>query len=356
MKIKKIKINAKTPYDVIIGKGILSDLAAELPENLGKTAVIITDNNVLPLYEPVVRKSLKEAGFSVISYTFESGEKHKTPKELIKILNFLADNKVTRSDFIIALGGGIVGDMAGFAAGVYLRGIKYVQVPTTFLAAVDSSVGGKTAVNLNAGKNLAGMFYQPAITICDTDTFKTLDDITFADGVSEAVKHGFILDEAFFRKLQSRTREEYMNEIVEIVARNVEIKGRIVEADEFEQGKRQLLNFGHTAAHAIEKCTDHAVSHGQAVATGMVIMARAAYKKGFCNADFSMEIKEAFSGFKSIFDTDITAEEMAEAALSDKKRSGEKINIVIPESIGNCVIKQIEVSELLEIFKLGLEK
>ena len=355
--MKKIKINVKTPYDVIIGKGLLSGFAEYLPlsELKSKTAVIITDSNVFPLYESTVRKSLESAGFSVLTYVFESGEKHKSSETLIGILNFLADNKVTRSDFIVALGGGIVGDMAGFAAGIYLRGIRYIQVPTTFLAAVDSSVGGKTAVNLNAGKNLAGLFYQPEAVICDPETFKTLDDSTFADGVSEAVKHGFILDEKLFNKLKNSTRTEYMENIEEIIARNVEIKGEIVTEDEFEKGRRQLLNFGHTAGHAIEKYTNHAVSHGQAVAAGMVIMARAAHKKGFCEFDYSGEVEAAFLGFPQALNMNFSAEEMYEAGLSDKKRSGEKINIIIPEKIGKCVVKTIEATELLEVFKLGLE-
>jgi 3-dehydroquinate synthase len=355
MKIRRIKINTGAPYDVIIGRGILSELAAHLPPNMGKTAVIITDKNVQPLYEPAVRKALEDAGYSVLTHAFESGEKHKTPEELVSILNFMAESKVTRGDFVIALGGGIAGDMAGFAAGIFLRGIPYVQIPTTFLAAVDSSVGGKTAVNLNAGKNLAGLFYQPRAVICDPEAFKTLDDFTFADGVSEAVKHGFIHDEKLFYILSKKSRAEYMDDIVEIVARNVEIKGEIVEADEFEQGKRQLLNFGHTAAHAIEKSTNHALSHGQAVAEGMVIMSRAAYKKGYCGTDFSREISQAFSGFASEINTKFSAEKMYEAALSDKKKRGGKINIIIPERVGKCVIKEIEASELLEIFKLGME-
>jgi 3-dehydroquinate synthase len=352
--MRTVRINAGNPYDVIIGKGILSDLAGYLKDFAGKTAVIITDDNVSLLYEPMVRKSLEKAGFKVLTFVFKNGENNKSPDTLINILNFLAGSKITRSDFIIALGGGICGDMAGFAAGVYLRGIKYIQIPTTFLAAVDSSVGGKTAVNLTAGKNLAGLFYQPEIVICDTDTFNTLDDLTFTDGVSEAVKHGFILDEEFFRKLKGRTRLEYMNDIVEIVARNVEIKGEVVESDEFETGRRQLLNFGHTAGHAIEKCTAHKISHGKAVAAGMIIMTKAAYKKGFCNTDYSGEIIEAFSGFNDVINLDYNAEELYEAGLSDKKRAGGNINIIIPERMGKCIVKTIEAAELLDVFKAGL--
>jgi 3-dehydroquinate synthase len=353
----KVRINVKKPYDVVIEKGILREIAAfMLQEFKGKTAAIITDNNVMKLYEPVVRQSLENAGYTVVSYAFKSGEKHKRPEELFNILNFLADYKITRSDFIIALGGGIAGDLAGFAAGIYLRGIRYIQIPTTFLAAVDSSVGGKTAVNLSAGKNLAGLFYQPENVICDPNTFDTLSDEIFADGVSETVKHGFISDERFFHSLSGKNREQYMENIVEIITRNVEIKGEIVESDEFEKGRRQLLNFGHTAGHAIEKVTNHAVSHGQAVAAGMILMARAAYKKGFCECDYSREIEAAFAGFQSVINLNYDAEKLYEAALSDKKRSGGKINIIIPERTGECIIKEIKSTELLEIFKLGLEK
>ena len=355
METRKVKISATPPYDVVIGKGILHDLASYLPDNMGETAVIITDCNVKLLYESAARESLEKAGYKVISYAFESGENHKTPEELFKILNFMAENRVTRSDFIVALGGGIVGDMAGFAAGIYLRGIKYAQVPTTFLAAVDSSVGGKTAVNLNAGKNLAGVFYQPRVVICDPLTFETLDGPTFTDGVSEAVKHGFILDRDLFNNLKGKTRVGYMDDIVNIIARNVEIKGSVVEEDEFEKGRRQLLNFGHTAAHAIEKCTVHGVTHGRAVAVGMVIMARAAYKKGLCDEDYSGEITAAFSGFSQALEMSFSAEQMYEAGLSDKKRSGGKLNIIIPERVGKCIIKEIEASELYDVFKAGLQ-
>jgi 3-dehydroquinate synthase len=350
----KVRINVKKPYDVIIKNNILPEIALYLQGFNGSTAAIITDENVYKLYEPTVRASLENAGINVVSHVFKSGEKNKNSDELFKIINFLAEKKVTRSDFLIALGGGIVGDMAGFAAGIYLRGIKYIQVPTTFLATVDSSVGGKTAVNLSAGKNLAGLFYQPEIVICDPETFYTLDDVTFADGVSESIKHGMICDEEFFRFLSGKTRVDYMKDIVKIVVQNVKIKSRIVESDEFEKGQRQLLNFGHTAGHAIEKVTNHAVSHGQAVAAGMILMSRAAYKKGFCERNYSCEIEKALSGFSHEIDLNYNAEELYEAALSDKKRSGEKVNIIIPESIGKCVIKRINTEKLFGIFKAGL--
>ena len=350
----KIKINVKKPYDVIIKSNILTSLASYLPEGLGNTAAIITDDNVEPLYGQVVRKSLEDGGFRVITYVFKHGEANKSTDTLISILNYLADNKVTRSDFIAALGGGITGDVAGFAAGVYLRGIRYIQIPTTFLSAVDSSVGGKTGVNLTAGKNLTGLFYQPDAVICDPETFRTLDDDIFIDGVSEAVKHGFILDEDFFRALSGKTRAEYMDDIENIIARNVEIKGEIVASDEFECGRRQLLNFGHTAGHAIEKVTNHAVSHGQAVAAGMIIMTRAAYRMGYCDTDYSGDIRAAFSGFRNRIDTAYNPDDLYSAALSDKKRAGDKINIIIPEQSGKCVIKTIKAEELLDVFKAGV--
>ena len=251
----------------------------------------------------------------------------------------------------MALGGGVTGDMAGFAASCYLRGVPFVQLPTTFLAAVDSSVGGKTAVDLRAGKNLCGAFHQPSLVLCDTDTLSTLPAEIFADGAAEALKAGLLCDETLFAKMETG---KYQAEIAPIIGRCVEIKAQLVEEDERDTGARQLLNLGHTMGHAAEKISNFSLSHGHAVAMGMAAMARAAERLGICGP-CSDRIAAALmkNGLPAI--CPYGAEDLVSAALSDKKRSGGKINLVLPKRIGECMLYPVEVTELARIFALGLE-
>ena len=278
--MQTVTVNASSTYPVHIGGGLL-DKAGELIAEVTKsrTCAVITDSTVEKLYAARVCRSLQDAGFRVCRQAFPAGERSKNITTYSGMLEFLAESKLTRSDLVVTLGGGVVGDMGGFAAATYQRGIDFVQMPTTFLAAADSSVGGKTAVNLAAGKNLAGAFHQPKMVICDTDTFKSLPADTFADGMAETLKHGLIADEGFFSALMDGGRS-----VDEMVRRNVEIKASVVNADEFERGRRKLLNFGHTLGHAIEKNSGFTITHGHAVAIGMVLAARAGEKMGFSPA------------------------------------------------------------------------
>ncbi len=346
---KKVTVKGvKKPYDIIIGKDILHILPEKIKElTKAKTVAVITDDHVDALYSHTVLDMLQRAGFHVLKFAFQNGEKHKTMETICDILEFLAENSVTRSDLIVALGGGIVGDVSGYAAASYLRGIDFIQVPTTFLAAIDSSVGGKTGVNLKSGKNLAGAFYQPRLVVCDTRTFDTLSEDNFKEGVSEAIKYGAICDKELFDLLSKNSTMD----IESVVERCVSIKADIVSADEFDTGKRQLLNFGHTIGHAIEKTTNFEISHGIAVGIGMAIISKISDRLGWSTEDTHSQIIKCLENNGIPTNTDATTEELLSAIVKDKKRNGETINLVIPEKIGRCVLKTVKVSLLKEVLQ-----
>lgn len=342
-----IKVNASKEYEVVIGRGILPTLGERCLSLFGKSrAVIVTDSNVAPLWLDKAKSALEGAGIDTVEFIFPAGEDSKSKETLFELLEFAAENRITRSDFAVALGGGVTGDMTGLAASLYLRGIPFVQVPTTLLAAVDSSVGGKTAVNLAAGKNLAGAFYQPSLVLCDTDTLATLPACEFANGMAEVIKYGVIFDKDLFDKVQGG---DVKSDIEKIIARCVELKRDVVAKDEFDNGERQLLNFGHTMAHSIEKCSNFEIAHGSAVAIGMVVAAKASAKLGWSAEDCTEAIIEANKNNSLPVECNFTAKDLADAALSDKKRTGGTINFVVPEVMGKCVLKKIPVETLYEI-------
>lgn len=345
--MKTVLVNASKEYEVIIGTDILSSLGERCASLFGRSrAVIVTDSNVAPIWLKKAENSLNEAGIETVSFIFEAGEDSKSKETLFELLEFMAENRLTRTDFAVALGGGVTGDMTGLAASLYLRGIPFVQVPTTLLAAVDSSVGGKTAVNLTAGKNLMGAFYQPSLVLCDILTLGTLSDEVFADGMAEVIKYGVIFDRELFDSVKGgNVRDNLEN----IIAKCVELKRDVVAKDEFDKGERQLLNFGHTMAHSIEKCSNFEVSHGSAVAIGMVIAARASAKLGWSKEDCTDEIIEANRNNSLPCECVYSPAELANAALSDKKREGATINFVVPEVIGKCVLQKVSVDVLKDI-------
>lgn len=342
--MQTVMVNASTAYPVHIGGGLL-ERAGELIAGAtrSRTCAVMTDSTVESLYAPQVCRSLQEAGFRVCLHAFPAGERNKNLTSYGGMLEFLAENRLTRSDFVVALGGGVVGDMAGFAAATYQRGIDFVQIPTTFLAAVDSSVGGKTAIDLAAGKNLAGAFHQPRLVLCDTDAFRTLPPETFADGMAETIKHGFIADKSFYSFLMT---EDVHSHIGDVVRRNVEIKAAVVHADEFERGARKLLNFGHTLGHAIEKCSGYTVSHGYAVAAGMVLAARAGEKMDVSPAGTLDAVMAACRRFGLPVECPYTAGELYAAATGDKKRDGGSIDVVMLEEIGKAKTVRLDMEGL----------
>lgn len=346
---KKVTVKGvKKPYDIVIGNNILNTLPEKIKEiSNAKNVVVITDDNVDKLYSDNVIRFLKNGGFNVHKFVFPHGENHKTMLTVCDILEFMAENNVTRSDLIVALGGGIVGDVSGYVASSYLRGIDFVQVPTTFLAAIDSSVGGKTGVNLKSGKNLAGAFYQPRLVVCDTKTFYTLPEENFREGVAEAIKYGVICDKELFNLLS--TFENF--DIESIIERCVSIKAEIVAVDEFDLGRRQLLNFGHTIGHAIEKATDFKISHGIAVGIGMAIISKISDELNWSSEKTHQGIVKCLEKNLIPTECDAKTEDILSAMIKDKKRNGDTINIVIPEKIGNCILKNIAVSELEDVLK-----
>ena len=352
--MKTIKVQASTTYDIVIGKDLLANTGAYCREALGKPCrlCLVTDDKVAPLYLEPVRNSLEQAGFDVFYYVFPNGEGSKNTETLVELLEILAENRLTRSDALVALGGGVVGDLTGFAAAVYLRGIRFVQIPTTLLAAVDSSVGGKTGVDLQAGKNLMGAFHQPSLVLCDYTTLDTLEPSVFADGCAEVIKYGVIQD----RPLFDRLKKGIHTQLEDVIASCVVHKRDIVEADEFDKGTRQLLNLGHTVGHAIEICSQLTVSHGSAVAMGMVIVTRAAVAMGLCPERDLDELIALLDAVALPTECAFSAEELTEVALADKKRTGGTITLVIPYGIGDSRLVATPVEALCEFIEKGLPR
>ena len=344
--MKTVTVNASKAYEIKIGPGLLTTLGEEA-RLLGKARkiAIVSETNVYPLYGKQAEDSLKAAGFEVVSFIFPAGEESKCAATYLELLNFLAQNKLTRTDLIVALGGGVVGDLAGFAAATYLRGIRFIQIPTTLLAAVDSSVGGKTAIDLPAGKNLVGAFWQPSLVLCDTDTLNTLPRDVFLDGCAEVIKYGILYDEGFFSSLEA-TGPDFDREAV--IARCVEMKRDVVMEDEFDTGMRMKLNLGHTIGHGVEASSGFTLSHGKSVAIGIAIVSRASH----CPDN------DRIIGILKQFDLPVTTETDADTlfryALSDKKRSGGTVNLIIPRTIGNCEIVPTPVEQIKSFIEEGL--
>lgn len=347
-----IQVRASKTYDIHIGSCILSTAGAKIAE-LGKAkkVCIVSETTVWPLYGQIVWESLAAREFEVCKFVFPAGEASKNGLTYLELLNFLAQNQLTRSDLIVALGGGVVGDLAGFAAATFLRGIRFVQIPTTLLAAVDSSVGGKTAIDLSAGKNLAGAFCQPSLVICDTDTLNTLSEDVFRDGCAEVIKYAILYDEALFETLK---KDGLAFDREAVIARCVALKRDVVHEDEFDTGARQKLNLGHTIGHGVEAMSNFTLSHGKSVAIGTAIVARASQCFGICGSETVDEILSLLTQFGLPVSTDYTASQLHQCALSDKKRSGGVVNLIVPEKIGSCYIRPTVVTELESFIQAGL--
>ena len=357
--MKRIRVRTGNAYDVVIGRGLLDDCGRLLSERLaaeGKPAgascriALISDSSVLPLYGERMKASLEKAGFSVVSYAFPAGEASKNLDTYAQILRFLAAEHISRSDRIAALGGGVTGDMAGFAAATFLRGIPFLQIPTSLLAMVDSSVGGKTAVDLPEGKNLVGAFHQPCLVVCDPDVLDSLPEAVFQDGSAEVIKYGMLGSEAFFRELEETPIRDQAENVIETC---VSMKRDVVEADEFDTGERRKLNLGHSFGHAIEECSDFGISHGLAVAAGMALITRAAVRKGFCEPQALPRLLSLLEKYGLPTGTDFSAARLAGAALSDKKFAGGRLHLIVPEGVGRCRILPVPAEELTDWLNAG---
>ncbi len=350
--MKTITIKTLKEYNVLVGNGLHKEIgtyAASLDQ--ASKVAIISDSNVWPLYGNTVQESLENSGFEVCRYVFPAGEASKNGEMYLSILDFLAQEHITRTDLLVALGGGVVGDMAGFAAATYLRGISYIQMPTSLLAMVDSSVGGKTAIDLPSGKNLAGAFYQPSLVLCDIDALNTLPTEIFRDGCAEVIKYGILFDKALFDHLYQHGLN-FHREMV--VSRCVELKRDVVVSDEFDRGLRQKLNLGHTVGHGIEANSNFTVSHGQAVAAGTAIVSRAGLANGICEKDVCDQIISIFKKFGLPVTTSNSADVLYRYMLSDKKRAGDTVNLIVPKSIGDCMIIPTHTTQLKSFIEAGL--
>ncbi len=343
------KINVLNSYNVTVGNNTLEDTDSILKAlNIKGKIAIVSDSNVAPLYLKRLESIIKD--YSPVHYIFPAGESSKNIATLSNILEFFAESGLTRQDTVIALGGGVTGDMSGFAAGVYMRGIKYVQIPTTLLACVDSSVGGKTAIDLEAGKNLAGLFIQPQAVICDTSLLSTLTPKIYSDGMAEVIKTAILGDKELFEFLENPFGDA--NEY--IVSHCVAYKSKIVTEDEFEMGVRKLLNLGHTPAHSIEKLSGYTISHGSAVAIGLSIMARSSYEEGLIDCSLKDRIINLIKKYSLPTTTQYSAKELADTAFYDKKRQGDKISLIKIRGIGDCFIEQHRLNEVEDIFARGM--
>lgn len=357
-----LTINTHHPYDVISQAGALSTLGKICTEIINPCKIcVVTDDNVDLLYSDTVIASLDAAGFAVHKLVFAPGEHTKSLISVGVILDFLSEKEFTRTDVVLALGGGVIGDLTGFSASVYLRGIRYIQVPTTFLAAVDSSVGGKTGVNLASGKNLAGTFWQPTLVVFDPMTMNSLGAPMILDGLAETIKCGMIADKGLFDFLEAvpwnglPTGQSLYAFVDRCALGAIGVKQKLVEEDEQDLAQRQLLNFGHTIGHAIELSSRYTVSHGHAVAKGMVIVTRAAMVKGWSKEDCLTPLLNTLNKFGFPLEVPYSAESLAEIALRDKKRKGKTINLVIPIRQGEAALKAIDIDELKSFIETGLQ-
>lgn len=350
--MQTISVMSHEPYDVSIGAGLLQQLGTRTAAAVsGRRAVIVTDTHVWPLYGAPARDALCAAGFSVAEFVFPAGESQKNAATYLKLLDFLAAQNVTRSDVLIALGGGVVGDLCGFAAATYRRGMPFVQVPTTLLAMVDAAVGGKNGIDLPSGKNMAGTFHSPRFVLCDTDTLASLPSDIFRDGCAEIVKYAVLYDSALFAQLQAHGAAFPRQPVI---CRCIEHKRDAVRADEYDRGVRRLLNFGHTVGHALETLSQYTLSHGQAVAIGMCAVTRAAIANGECDDALLPQLIDLLEKFGLPTETDIPAQAWLAQICADKKWDGDRICLIVPATVGCCTCKYCSMQELQSWFKAGM--
>lgn len=346
--MKTINVRTSRPYDVIIERGSLKKSGELISQVINsKKAVIITDDTVDSLYSDILVQSLEKSGIIASVFVFQHGEQSKNLTTLGRIYDFLCEVRITRSDFLIALGGGVVGDITGFAAASFLRGIEFVQIPTTLLAQVDSSVGGKTAIDIAGGKNLVGAFKQPALVICDSDTLRTLPQSELSCGMAEVIKYGMIRNEQLFELLEKHdisNVDEIMDDIVYIC---IDIKRDVVENDEYDRGERMILNFGHTLGHAIEgwhNYTDY--THGMGVAVGMCMIT-----ERLCDNTISERLKNCIKSYGLPTTTEAKIGELLPYCSTDKKCEADSISYIVCNKIGTAEIRKVTVTEFEKLME-----
>ena len=359
----KIHVTASKDYDVIIGAGILPEtgkIAREILPQAGKV-LIVSDTNVAPLYMKTVKDSLASSGFEAFEYVFEAGERSKNIDSIAGMWDLMAKEGFTRADAVAALGGGVAGDMGGFAAATFLRGISVIQIPTSLLAMVDSSIGGKTGIDLPVAKNQVGAFHQPSVVIEDTDCLKTLSPDLFTEGMGEVIKYAFIMDLPLYDLLRKTADEGKAAELASdtdmltsVIKSCVADKAYVIANDEFDTGLRQILNFGHTVGHVIESRSDFSLPHGVCVAKGMGIVTDAAVKAGTCDPQEAAKMKDLIEAFGLPSSDGITAQDAVDGAMNDKKKRGDTLSLVVVNKIGKAEIFKVTSGEYLEFLEKGL--
>ncbi|WP_455146003.1 3-dehydroquinate synthase [Brachyspira pilosicoli] len=350
--MNKVNINInndlKINYDILVEKGLINDTGKLVKEVLrGKRALIVTDDIVDKFYTETVKKSLEKENIITSVCVLENGETNKNIESIYNIYSSLAKNELSRKDIIIALGGGVIGDMAGYAAAAWMRGIDFVQIPTTLLACVDSSVGGKTGINIKEGKNLVGAFHSPRLVIMDSDVLNTLPKREFNAGMAEVIKHAFLFDKKLLKYLENNNNNFDMDFILK---RNCELKGHIVEIDYKEKKERMFLNFGHTIGHSVENAAGYGVLlHGEAVAIGVIFAIEYGIKKNITKDKSLLErAKNIFAKFS--LPTEIPSNiNLKDAIKLDKKRSNDEINFVFLEDIEKPLINKVSINDIVNL-------
>ena len=356
-----VMCDGKKAYEIVMGEGALFD-APDFDICAGKRVMIVTDDHVAPLYAEALKERLLPLSASVSCHVLPAGERHKTLDEVRRLYGALIPARFDRNDLILALGGGVIGDLAGFAAATYLRGIRFIQIPTTLLSMTDSSIGGKTGVDFDGYKNMVGAFHMPALVYIHPDVLKTLPDRELSSGMAEVIKHGLIRDAAYAEETAKRRDEVFARDhasLTALIRRSCEIKASVVEADPYEKGERALLNFGHTIGHAIEKAYGFRMLHGECVSLGCVAAARISLRRGLIGEEDFALIRELFSAYRlpvSAKDLPPT-EEILALTLSDKKMYAGQIRFVLLKRIGEAFVSEDvtkeEMREAVESLREG---
>lgn len=335
------EINIKNNNDIELRDYIL--------ENKNRKFAIISDENVYFIYRNKLNNLLREVDYYI--FTFPQGENSKSFKIYEEILKFLSDNDFSRGDAIISFGGGVTGDISGYVASTYLRGIDLISVPTTLLSMIDSSVGGKNGINFNGLKNQIGSFYFPSYVHIDYDFLKTLDKRNINNGLAEIFKYSVLEDKNLYLYLKENKELDYE----QIIKKSLEIKLKYVRGDEKDKGKRQYLNLGHTIAHGIEGLSNYSINHGEAVGIGTIYMARASYKMGLAKEPFYLDLIDSYKKYNLPISYEFCTKDILEIIKHDKKIKDNKINIILPTEIGSCTNKLVSFEELEKIINLGKE-
>ncbi len=357
--METITIKTKDEYSVYVEEGLLTSSYELLERNKlladVKKIVIITDNNVNELYGKRLEDEFKNKGFEILKFVIPPGETSKNNENSFKLLKYLATNKVRVNDLIITFGGGVVGDLGAFCASIYMRGMKFVQIPTTLLSMVDSSIGGKNAINLPQGKNLVGTFWQPSMVLIDCSLLSSLDDDELLNGFTEVIKAGFISDKDLINEIIDWNIYDIkkVENIKKCIIKSLNIKRILIEQDTFDKSIRNLLNLGHTFGHAIEQLSFYSIKHGHSVAIGMFMVAKAGYERGLVDTNVYHAISKILKNFNFELDTNFSNKQIFRATLSDKKIKNDRITIVIPKELGKSYLYEMPLGELESFVALG---